>query len=109
MYECRFLTVFFTLAMPRPKEKGGDFRSASLTICCLFVPARHEGRKGHLVLIDQGATDVHLDLLRLGFGALAQLDFQDAVCVIGADVFGVHRDGFRIDFTDMVKMGRAGG
>ena len=38
MYECWIRTVVLFFAMSRPREKGGDFRSASLTICCLFVP-----------------------------------------------------------------------
>src|SRR5215469_10449748 len=38
-------------------------------------------------------ADVHLDLLGLGFSALAQPDLQDAVVIVGAHVFRVHGVG----------------
>src|SRR5271165_6184916 len=73
-------------------------RSASLTTCrksCTpGIPQSAGyglGCVGLVAFEDLAAANIHLDLLGLGFGALAQLDLQDAVAVISADVFGVHR------------------
>src|SRR3954467_11727246 len=36
-------------------------------------------------------ANVHLDLLRLGFGLLSQLNFQHALIIVSVNAVGIHR------------------
>ncbi len=74
------------------KQKGGDRQAVRLPHNCLrIVRCRNSppqsGLLGCLSLLafeDRAAADVHLNLLGLGFCTLAQLDFQNAITVVGA-------------------------